>query len=537
MDPISASCFSLHAEENAKAIIEEKKRDEKFHEIIVSCRSLSRYEGRTIKTLLPQIFATVVSASFHIVVGIALAFSGILLPQLDEEEFPITPAQRPWIASVIVLAVPIGAITGGFVMDSIGRLNTVKLAAIPGVLGWTLIAMATNFHMLVIGRLLTGLASALGTSPAIVYLTEIARADMRGSLISFAPAYASLGMVLTFLKGWFFNWRVVAWTCLGYTVMPCILIMFIPESPAWLVSKGRVEQASKALAWINKYQPQPENKPHTLAEMQLAQLQREHQKKLEASILHGQGAIYKAKAFLKPTGYKPLLILIGLFLCQQFSGIYITLFHSVEFFQAVGSPVNPYLASVLISAVRLFMSIVDTYLLRTFRRRPLIMSSGLCMAASMLLSGLFTLWIQNGTTDEKWVPVALLLLYVIACMIGLLPIPWTMTAELFPIEIRGVAHSIAYSMANILMFAAVQSYESLMDAFHGASGVQFFFAVVSIVGMMYTFVFVPETHGKKLTEIEDYFNHNLIYLGQGKKKKVEGKEVRSDREAEKLMSV
>lgn len=62
-------------------------------------------------------------------------------------------------ASVIVLAVPIGAITGGFVMDSIGRLNTVKLAAIPGVLGWTLIAMATNFHMLVIGRLLTGLAS------------------------------------------------------------------------------------------------------------------------------------------------------------------------------------------------------------------------------------------------------------------------------------------------------------------------------------------------------------------------------------------
>lgn len=62
---------------------------------------------------------------------------------------------------MIVLAVPVGAIAGGFIMDAIGRLNTVKLAAIPGVFGWTLIAMATNFPMLAIGRLLTGLASGL----------------------------------------------------------------------------------------------------------------------------------------------------------------------------------------------------------------------------------------------------------------------------------------------------------------------------------------------------------------------------------------
>lgn len=96
-------------------------------------------------------------------------------------------------ASVIVVIVPAGAIIGGFLMDSIGRLNTIKLSAIPGAIGWVLIAMATNVPMIIIGRLLTGLASAWGTSPAIVYITEIAKADMRGSLISSAPAYASLG--------------------------------------------------------------------------------------------------------------------------------------------------------------------------------------------------------------------------------------------------------------------------------------------------------------------------------------------------------
>lgn len=103
-------------------------------------------------------------------------------------------------------------------------------------------------------------------------------------------------------------------------------------------------------------------------------------------------------------------------------------------------------------------------------------------------------------------------------MIGLLPIPWTMTAELFPIEIRGVAHSIAYSIANLLMFASVQSYWGLMSTFGGASGIQWFFAVIALTASVYTLVFVPETHGKKLSEITDYFNHNTIFLGSSKKK-------------------
>lgn len=106
--------------------------------------------------------------------------------------------------------------------------------------------------------------AAWGTSPAIVYITEIAKADMRGSLISSAPTYASLGMVLGYLKGWLIDWRLVAWLCNIYTIVPAILIMFIPESPAWLVSKGRDEQAGKSLDWLYKYHAQPEHKVSVL---------------------------------------------------------------------------------------------------------------------------------------------------------------------------------------------------------------------------------------------------------------------------------
>lgn len=93
-----------------------------------------------------------------------------------------------------MLAVPVGCLFAGVLMEWIGRLNTIKLSAIPCVLGWILIANASSLYELLAGRILTGLGSAIGTSPAIVYITEVARPDLRGSLISTAPTLASFGM-------------------------------------------------------------------------------------------------------------------------------------------------------------------------------------------------------------------------------------------------------------------------------------------------------------------------------------------------------
>lgn len=140
---------------------------------------------------------------------------------------------------------------------------------------------------------------------------------------------------------------------------------------------------------------------------------------------------------------------------------------------------------------------VNTWLLRRYKRRALCIISSLGMAVCMTVSGYFTLNIRNGDRSGYWVsvekprmaphgergsyvkptksrfrcsqvPVLCLLLYVCTSMVGMLTIPWTMTAELFPTEIRGIAHSISYSMANLLMFAALQSYRSL-QAFLGGT--------------------------------------------------------------------
>jgi facilitated trehalose transporter len=342
MDAVGGSCYSLNIVENAKRIREEKEREDKFNETLGSCGSLSRYESKTFKNLLPQMLASSAAALFHVVVGISLAYSAILLPQLDSEDsdLKITKDQGAWIASVITITIPVSGMTCGFLMDSVGRLNTIKLAMVPAVAGWIVIATSRSVTMMIIGRIITGFAAAWGTSPAMVYITEIARADMRGSLMSFAPAYTSLGVVLAYFQGWMLNWRTVAWVCNVYAVVPFVLVMFIPESPAWLVAKGRNEQAKKALVWFNKYQPLIQNGNQTFAQLQFEYLVKEHEEK-EKSRLNSGGLSAKIKEFFKPTGYKPLLILLGLFVFQQFSGIYITLFYSIWYRLWLGGLLSP----------------------------------------------------------------------------------------------------------------------------------------------------------------------------------------------------
>jgi len=148
------------------------------------------------------------------------------------------------------VSAPIGAVLGGFLMEMFGRVKTLQIGALPSVIGWILIATSTNIPMLLVGRLLTGLATALATSPAIVYITEVARPELRGSLISFGPTLASFGMVLCYLKGAYIRWDIVAYLNTFYSIIPILLVQFlVPESPVWLVSKGRIDAAKKSLDW------------------------------------------------------------------------------------------------------------------------------------------------------------------------------------------------------------------------------------------------------------------------------------------------
>lgn len=509
-------------EREASKNIEENER-ECFKDAIVSNRSLNKgfVEPTNFRNAFREIAACVISASFHIALGLSMAYSAILVPHLEAEkaEIPATKEQSAWIASVVVLCTPVGALIAGFLMEVIGRLKTLQIGAIPCVIGWALIATSNSIPMLLVGRLLAGISCAMGSSPAIVYITEVARPELRGSMISFGPTLASFGMVLSYLKGAYMHWRLVAWLSIIYAVVPIVLIqLFVPESPVWLVSKGRIEEARKSLEWL--YKSDEKQGTVSQAEAQFTMIMKENEIKLSEQRRSKRGnVVTKLRGFLKPTGWKPMLILFLFFSFQQFSGIYITLFYAVTWFQDVGADVDPYLCSILVGLTRFLCSMVNTVLLRRYKRRHLCIISSLGMAVCMSVSGYFTWCIHQGDRSGYWVPILCLLLYVCTSMVGMLTIPWTMTAELFPTEIRGIAHSISYSMANLLMFSALQSYRFLQDFLGGSYAGQWFFAVVSLMATVFVWLLLPETHGKKLSEIEEYFHKTFLAVGSESKLK------------------
>lgn len=289
-----------------------------------------------------QIISAILAASFHLVVGMALSYSAVLVPQIEMEDSDIPHVSKTLtslVASIIVLMVPVGSIIAGYMMDYIGRVNTIKVAALPALLGFVFIATAPNVYFILVGRALNGISCAMGTSPAIVYITEVARADLRGSLISSGPTIASLAMVFTYAGGALLPWRIVAWLGIVMTLIPVISIwLYVPESPVFLVTKGRIEDAAKSLKFLYSKYPQPENTLESLADMHLRVLIRDNEKRIADNLknVNSSGKQQsKWAGFLKPTGYKPLTILFFLFMIQQFSGIYITLFFSVTFLQVV----------------------------------------------------------------------------------------------------------------------------------------------------------------------------------------------------------
>ncbi|KAG8307783.1 hypothetical protein J6590_013480 [Homalodisca vitripennis] len=334
-----------------------------------------------------------------------------------------------------------------------------------------------------------------------------------------------------YAKGAFFHWRTISWISISYCILPLLLIsLWSPESPAWLVSRGKSEQALKSLLLLY----QKEN----IAEEQLAKMIKELNKKQRQESQSSSAFGTLIQGLTKPTGYKPALLLIyskkgclGLDLVSKADGYVVQ--------TSVGTSIDPFLSSVGVGVVRLITTVVTSILLRHFGRRPLFIYSSIGMAISIFIAGYLTKEIQQEpepapcfllrscptrvvrTSDEiqkerkniekNSLPILFILMYVSLGSIGFNTIPWIISAELFPIEIRGMAQSLIMGITNFSIFSVLKIYPFMDEALGGSFGVQWMFSIVSLIGALFIFVFLPETHKKELIEIEEYFKNNSVY--------------------------
>ncbi|PNF39491.1 Facilitated trehalose transporter Tret1-2-like protein [Cryptotermes secundus] len=451
-----------------------------------------------------QFIVGAVATLATVTAGMTLGYSAVTLPAMQTAD-RVSEEQASWIASLSTIATPIGCLLTGVLLDCLGRRRTLMLVNAPAVVGWILIATALHsepwlLYQVYAGRLLTGVATGMSSSPATVYVSEVADKSLRGMMVTWSSVGISLGILLVYVIGYLFpdNWRLVAGITTCFPVASVIATWFLlPESPVWLVSRGRIEEAQTSMRLIRSV-PEDTSLSESLQQELDVALAREDQ----------QDSWKDTLGFLKrPEAYKPLLVMNAFFFFQQFSGIFVVVFYAVSIVQETGSHLDGYLATVLIGVSRLATTVAISVASRRCGRRALCNASGLGMTLSIWALALYLTLAHDGTVSRGmygWWPITSLVLYILTSTVGFLTLPWAMIGEVFPARIRGPACGVTTCLAYLFSFVTLKLYPE-MKLLWGNHGLFTFYTAMALAGTACMYACLPETRGRSLAQIEDHF--------------------------------
>nr|CAI5829236.1 unnamed protein product [Callosobruchus analis] len=184
--------------------------------------------------------------------GMPVGYSAILLPQLkiSNDSMQINDEMGSWIASLHSAATPVGSLLSGIFMDRFGRKVAMQISSTPLIVGWLIIGLAQNHILLLVGRLVAGISAGLAAAAGQVFIGEISEPHLRGIFSSGPFASYSFGILLVYALGFLLHWREVAGLSAIPPVTALAIYFFLPESPVWLVRRGRIEEAKASMLWL-----------------------------------------------------------------------------------------------------------------------------------------------------------------------------------------------------------------------------------------------------------------------------------------------
>jgi sugar porter (SP) family MFS transporter len=415
--------------------------------------------------------------------------SGALL-FITKDFAPLSSFLQGVIVSVLLVGAVTGAIAGGPLSDRLGRRPVVLLAAIIFAVGAIAAALAPNVLILIFARFILGLGVGLASLIVPLYIAEIAPPDTRGALVSLNQLMITIGILLSYIVGVAFTpiegWRYM----FAVAVIPALILgigMFtLPESPRWLVKNGKLDKARSVL----------------LLSRVEADVETEMQQMEEIERIERQQAQVGYKELLAPWIRPALIVGVGLAIFQQITGINTVIYYAPTILEKVGFSAGGAIAATAlgVGAVNVGFTILAVYIVDRVGRRPLLLIGLIGMIVSLgLLGVVFSLGATSGAAGL--LATICLALYIASFAISLGPIFWLMISEIYPLNMRGSAMSIAALCNWGSNFIVALIFPVLLATFGGA-GSFWLFAALGIVAWIFVYFMVPETKGRTLEEIE-----------------------------------
>ncbi|XP_073947624.1 solute carrier family 2 member nebulosa isoform X4 [Choristoneura fumiferana] len=446
---------------------------------------------------LPQYIAALSATLGALAAGSMLGWSSpvvikIIQKNSTDYDFPISASQGDWVASLINLGAAAICFPIGIIMDVIGRKKTMLFLILPFTLGWLLITFATSVGMLMAGRFITGVAGGAFCVTAPAYTSEIAQDSIRGTLGSYFQLMITVGILFAYAVGSYTSVFVFNILCTCIPLVFGLVFFFMPESPSYLVMKGRNDEARDALINLRGRNYDVDSELNNLRE-----------KDDEAK----RNPISFKSAITKKTAVKALVICYALMLFQQLSGINAVIFNTSAIFESAGAAIQSAIATIIIGVIQVVATFTSSLVVDKLGRRILLLFSALVMClCSTALGVFFFLKSTHGADDPivqsiSWLPLLSLSLFIIAFSLGFGPIPWMMAGELCLIDIKAFVGSTAGTFNWLLSFTVTSTFNSLNAAI-GQGQVFWMFAGIMLLAFVFIFFVVPETKGKSADEIQ-----------------------------------
>ncbi|XP_050323607.1 facilitated trehalose transporter Tret1 isoform X2 [Bactrocera neohumeralis] len=437
--------------------------------------------------------------------GMALSLPTVTLRQLMDpnEAVHLSESQASWFASINTLSCPLGGLLSGFLLDKMGRKNTLYVLNGIALASWALMALAvesnadTVFIQLMVSRFCIGIAMGIASAPVGVYSAEISLPRIRGRLILGTSVSIAAGILVMYIMGYFIrnDWQLISMICCAYQIVAMLCVIPMPESPSWLVSKGRFEEAKRALNYFRGLEKTDEiTHPEVVAEYNL----------LQKSIQLGEGV--KKPPFLKsirePEVYKPLLILMGLFAFQQLTGIFVVVVYAVQISQEAGVNIDPFMCAILIGVGRVATTVLLGIILEKWgrRRSGIVSALGMCICMFLLAGYNWCSWLQL----IPYLPVIAIISFIILSTFGLYTLPFFMISELFPQKVRGAASGLTVAVGMCFAFICIKTYPAMKNALD-KDYCFVIYGIMAFIAAVYVYAVLPETRGRTLLAIEDQF--------------------------------
>ena len=456
------------------------------------------------------VFLSVVAALGGFLFGYDTAVLSGTIAQVTEQ-FGLDALQQGWYVGCALIGSIIGVLFAGILSDKFGRKSTMILSAILFSTSAIGCAVSTDFNQLVIYRIIGGVGIGVVSIISPLYISEVAVAQYRGRLVSLYQLAVTIGFLGAYLvnyqllgysmsnpdvsTGW---WNLVfvseVWRgMLGMETLPAIMffiiIFFIPESPRWLILKGREEKATNILERI-----------YTSSKEALFQL-------TETKSVLSSESKSEWKLLLQPGIRKAVIIGVCIAVLGQFMGVNAVLYYGPSIFENAGlSGGDSLFYQVLVGLVNTLTTVLALVIIDKVGRKKLVYYGVSGMVISLVLIATYFIY------GESWAISSIFLLifflfYVFCCAVSICAVVFVLLSEMYPTRVRGLAMSIAGFALWIGTYLIGQLTPWMLQNLTPA-GTFILFAIMCVPYMLIVWKLVPETTGKSLEEIERYWMKN-----------------------------